>query len=146
MVRIIHFIGAMFLIFTLSVHFFLMALILSPVAKLVPITYAKASIIDTENLPKSVEDFLLSNKMPLMPIKTEKDGWLAHLNQKILGFRRQRLMNPEKALLYDLSLLNFGEGVVGIQSAANHYYKKSISELSESEWLTLVSLHMIFSK
>lgn len=146
MYRFIQSIGALFLVMAFTVHFVLLAFIFSPARKLIPFAYSQVSIIDTSILPEAVQDFLLSNNIDLSTAEGEKKGWLSSFSQKVLHFRRSRIMKPEKALAYDLSLVNYNEGVIGIEKAADHYYSKPANQLSESEWMTLIHLHKIFSK
>ena len=64
----------------------------------------------------------------------------------ILKIRREKLMSSIEALAMDMNLLDYGESIIGLESASHYYFSKPLSEASDKEWITLINLQKIFSK
>ena len=147
MSRFGHFIGGLFLFTALTMHFLLVAFLISPVSKLLPISYGyKIDVLDENLITDELEGFILSNNIPLNTISVQHESWLRRMNHRWIQFRKDKFMDSKKAIALDLSLLNFGEDVIGLGAASQYYYNQPIEKIDHTEWKTLIGLHSIFSK
>ena len=138
------------LIFTtaLSAHFILLALFFAPTPFLVSHLYQDQAfeIIRFKEIPEAVKASLKEKKLDFPLMLDNGRGWRETLIASLLEGRRAYFMDSDEQLAFDLTFLNFGEGVVGMEAASQYYYQKSLSTISDTEWMTLISLHTIFSK
>ena len=58
--------------------------------------------------------------------------------------KQQKLFDEDERQELYLNALDFGDDVIGIQSASDYYFKKPVSNLSFEEALTLAGLYKIF--
>lgn len=140
-------IGGLLVIALLLAHLFLIALFIAPADKLLGLLIKHdAGFLMAEEVPEAVETFLTTNRV------TVAGDYLLDSSSKekvifgILQLRKKRFMTDSEKLALNMNLLNYGEGIVGLKSASQYYYKKPIAEASDKEWITLVNLQKIFSK
>lgn len=144
---ILKMVGGLLVIALLIAHFFLLALFVAPVNKLLGlIIKSSEGFVVAEELPEDVEKFLVIYGVPVVgdyKLDTTSKGKLV---LGILQFRREHFMETPEQIALDTNLLNYGEGIIGIKAASQYYYKKPLSEVSEKEWINLVNLHNVSSK
>lgn len=127
-------------------HFALVAFFFAPSSKLLSlITENELNLLQASVIPSEVENFLSEHDIKvdadLLP-----DDLLGRLGSGVLELRRNKFMSETEQLALDLSLIDFGEGIIGINAASEYYFKKPLSELSATQWITLVNLHKMFLK
>ena len=110
--------------------------------------YGRLEALEPGSIPIQVSDFLDENpnKFSLTPTLAQQSSVIKQLAFEILMFRRDRFMNQEERRAYDLSVLNFGSEVVGMEAASAYYFQKPLSNISEAQWVMLLNWHEIFLK
>jgi hypothetical protein len=145
--RMMKYLGGSFLLLLLMAHFLLLGIFFAPTDKLLAsILPPESQPVTAADIPASVEEFLVTNNIDIPdPLKPESTLFTT-LVTNILELRKNRLMGESEKLALNLNLLIFGENVIGIDAASRYYFKKPISEITDSQWITLVNLQKIFSK
>jgi hypothetical protein len=139
--------GGLLLVALLLAHLFLIALFFAPVPKLLGLVIeSNSGFLVASEIPEAVEFFLTTNKVGAGGDFTSDASVKSKLVMGILMLRQERFMDDTERLALNMNLLDFGEGIIGMKAASEHYYKKSLMELSDKEWITLVNLQKIFSK
>lgn len=139
-------VGLLFIALLLA-HLFLIALFFAPAPKLLGlIIESDSGFLAASEIPEGVEDFLTTNKVVVDGDFKPDNTIKSKLVLSILQLRKDRFMNNYEQLALDMSLLDYGEDIVGLKSASEYYYKKPLTEASDKEWITLVNLQKIFSK
>lgn len=140
-------IGGLLVIALLLAHSFLIALFIAPADKLLALLIkGDAGFVVAKEVPEAVETFLVTNEVAI------NGDYLLDSSSKekvifgILELRKKRFMSDSERLALSMNLLDYGEGIVGVKSASQYYYKKPIAEASDKEWITLINLQKIFSK
>lgn len=127
-------------------HFALVAFFFAPSSKLFSLTTDdNLNLLQASIIPSEVESFLTEHDIEV-DANFPPDGLLGRLGSGVLELRRDRFMSDTEQLALDLSLLDFGDNVVGVEAASEYYFKKPLSELSANQWITLVNLHKMFLK
>ncbi len=136
-----------FLIFLLLTgHFALIAFFFAPSSKLFSLVIEQdIKLLQASVIPVEVASFLGKNNIEITA-DYSSDNLFGRLSSEILELRRNRFMNDTEQLALNLSLLDFGSDIIGVQSASEYYFKKPLSELSATQWITLVNLHKMFLK
>ncbi|MBN2307255.1 hypothetical protein JXD20_04690 [Candidatus Peregrinibacteria bacterium] len=140
-------IGSLLIISLLIAHFFLIALLVAPTNKLLGLLIENdQGFVSVTEISEAVQSFLVDNK-----VSVNGDYQLNQSNKGrfifgILQLRRKYFMEPTEQIALDANLLNYGGGLIGVESASEYFYGKSLSEISDREWITLVNLNSIFSK
>ena len=139
--------GGLLIIALLLAHIFLVALFIIPPEKLLTLIVKDSpGFLTAEEIPVSVETFLITNKITVEGDYQFNSGNKGKLISGVLQFRRVRFMNDSERLALDMNLLNYGEGIIGLRAASEYYYKKPLTQISEKDWVMLVHLQKIFSK
>lgn len=139
--------GSLLIIALLIAHFFLIAFFVAPSNKLLGLLLSNdTGFLSAENVPAAVETFLVDHHVTVDGDYHLDDSSRGKIILSVLEMRRNYMMEPIQQIALDANLLNYGEGLIGIRAASEYYYKKDLAELSESQWITLVNLHKIFSK
>ena len=137
--------GSLLVVALLIAHFLLIALIVAPTDKLLGlIIESDQGFLGPEEIPGPVEDFLVANRVVLNGDYELDNSDKGKLVSGVLQLRKEYLMDPAEQIALDANLLNYGEGLIGIESASEYYYGKPLSEVSDREWITLVNLHNIY--
>ena len=71
---------------------------------------------------------------------TKEKTLLRKINEIILALRIERLYSKKEILTYYLNSIYYGEGNIGIRSAADYYFDKKLKDLSLSEAVILASI------
>lgn len=138
--------GKLFLILALMVHVFLVMLFFAPTTFLLSKIHPNLTLLQASEIPDSVQEALAQKKISLRSEFDEDQAFLKRMMFEILKIRRDHLMKEGDKLSFDLSLLNFGEGIISMEAASEYYFHKPLKEISDEEWQTLISLYQIFSK
>lgn len=139
--------GSLLVIALLIAHFFLIALFVAPSHRLLGLlVQSEHGFLKEEEWPEPVENFLITNNVGIYGDYQLGQGSKEKLILSILQFRREYIMDFRERLTLDANLLDYGEGVIGIQAASQRFYQKPLSEALDKEWITLINLHDIFSK
>ena len=135
-----------FLILFVAVHLFLIGFFFVPVEKLMASVLADDSVIvSASDIPASVEDFFVINNIPVEADTSFVKGVPAKVLMGLLELRAAKFMDENERLAFNLNLLPYGEEMLGIGAASEYYFKKPLSEISDTQWITLVNLQKIFS-
>jgi len=67
-------------------------------------------------------------------------NFLRKLNEAILTWRIERTLSKKRILEIYLNVIEWGDGIFGIEQAARHYYHKSASDLTAHEAATLAAV------
>lgn len=137
-------IGSLLGIALLLAHLFLLALFLAPADKLLSLVIrSNVGFVEVSDLPEKVEEFLLVNHVPVRGEFMPDSKVKTRLVLGILHGREARIMDEREKLVLNMNLLDYGQGLVGIKSAAPYYFEKQLEELSDKHWITLVHLQGI---
>lgn len=138
-------IGQFILVIALILHLLLLSLFMVPASFLISQGDPPARWLSIESIPASVQTFLNQKKVSLQPrFQSNSQNPLSSLLGLVLKLRHDKFMKPEEKLEVDLTLLDFGKEVVGLEAASEYYFKKPLNELPESQWMTLINLHLMF--
>ena len=144
--RTLKFTVGIFLILLVAGHLFLLSFFFAPIEKLMAsVLTDDAVIISTSDIPVSVEEFLIENKIPVEGDTDFVKGVPAKVLMSLLALRADKFMDENERLAFNLNLLPYGEEMLGIGAASEYYFKKPLSEISDAQWITLVNLQKIFS-
>lgn len=136
-----------FLVITLLIgHLLLLSLFMAPVPKLLSLSTGQDGFLSASMIPPNVKQFLSDNKVAVEGTFDGEGRSGDRLVFGILNLREAKLMDPDQRLALNMNLLDYGEGIIGLGSASQYYFKKPLSEISDKEWLTLINLQKIFSK
>lgn len=141
------FLGGFVLLVLFAGHLLLLGFFFAPTDKLMALILPEGtSQIEATDIPVPVGDFLLTNKIVVEGAMTPTNRFLSNLTMGLLEFRRNHFMNDSEKLALNLNLLPFGEDIIGIEAASHYYYKKPISEISDTQVITLINLQKIFAE
>ncbi len=129
------------ILLALMVHFTLITFFFGPISFLSSFVYGKVELIQSEEVPEPVALFLKGNAIHLSLISAKNKQITHHLAWRVLTWRKEKQMDEKERLAFDLSLLSFDQKVIGLPQASFYYFKKPLSELSDTQWVTLVNLH-----
>ncbi len=102
-------------------------------------------MVELSQIPSEVQNYLKSGVLP--PSHIEPSGSLSSkLITRVLEFKRSKVFNEDKKLIFDLNLMDFGEGVIGVNAASDYYFNKPAKDLQVREWKSLINFYRIFSK
>jgi len=127
----------------LMVHLFLIFLFFAPATLLFTFTQPSLSLISADLLSESTVTHYESSQGQFLLDESPK-AFHRRVVGAILNLRYAYFMDDAQQAAVDLSRLDYGEGVVGVAAAAEYYYQKNVTELSEAEWGMLIQLHAMF--
>lgn len=137
--------GAFLVISLLVGHLLLVSLFLAPPEKLLALAEG-ADFLSASMIPPQVEQFLNDNHVGVEGTYEGDERPGSRLVFGVLKLRENKFMDSTQQLALNMNLLDYGEGIVGLESASQYYFKKPLSEISDKEWITLINLQKIFSK
>lgn len=144
---ILKMIGSFAILTLLIIHLLVVALLMAPAPKLLGLAvHGDFDYLYASDIPKGVQEFIERNKIEVQGDFQVAENSAGRLIIKLLKIKHDRFMDSNERLALDMNLLNYGKGVIGLNEAAQYYYKEPIKELSDQEWLTLINLQKIFSK
>ncbi len=127
-------------------HLILLSLFVTPAHKLLSLAVDNTQFLSAAMIPANVEQFLTDNKVEVDGTYEGDERPGSRLVFGVLGLRQEKLMDASEKLALEMNLLDFGEGIIGLEAASEYYFKKPLSEISDKDWITLVNLQKIFSK
>lgn len=134
-------------LFVLLAHLILLVLFLAPSPILFRMAFgAPYQAISAEEIPAEVRNFISQNNIEISYDFDLQGSAQTKLAAGILELRTRKIESADEFLAIKFNLLDFGEGIIGLESASQYYYKKPLSELTDAQWITLVNLQKIFSK
>ncbi len=138
-------IGHLMLFVLLSIHLGFMFLILSPTPLLFRMNYESLPLVEASLIPKKVQRFLEDSSTPLSISSDGAVNFSDQLKAKFLEFRREKFLDDTERLALDLSLVNFGSDILGMEAGAQYYFQKPLSDLTEDQWMSLIYFQAIFN-
>jgi len=137
------FIIGLIILILISVHVLVIGLFICPVPKLLNVALAHdVEYVAISDIPVHVKQVFANDQ----PVNLLEDGDpINQVMSKILMVRQQKFFDDDERQELYLNTLDFGDGVIGIQSASNYYFQKPVSDLSFEETLTLIGIFRIFS-
>lgn len=147
MLGVLRTIGTLFIIFLLAIHLLVILLFFIPTPKLLNLMIdGEGEFLIPNQIPEPIQDFLDEHEIIIEADYYPSDNLFHRSLMSILKFRETKFMNPSDKLAFNMNLLDFGEGIIGLRSAAEYYYKKPLEKLSNDEWIMLINLHKIFAE
>lgn len=144
---IFKFIVAFVFLLLLGAHLVMLSFFLTPTPELLMEAMGtQANIVEAADIPEPVYQFMTQNKLQLEPDFKLAHSFKGQVAAGILEVRRNKLMEDTERMALDFNLIPFGEGVSGLEAAAQYYYRKPVSELTDAQWINLVNLHKIYVK
>ena len=141
------FVGGFLLLVLLLGHLLLLGFFFAPTDKLIAsVLSAGTALIEVSDIPPAVEDFLITNKIEVKADTEFGGGLFSGFVMEVLELRMSKFMTQSEQLAMHLNLLSFGEDVIGIEAASQYYFKKPVSQVSDTQWITLINLQKMFSK
>lgn len=129
-----------FIIFILiTCHLFVIGLLIGPTPKLVNLVNGDIDYVYIGSVPQGV-----INVFPVNELTLESNGYLDILILSILDLKFNKFFDSSERQELYLNTLDFGGGIVGIESASNYYFNKSVKELSFDESIMLINLYKVF--
>jgi len=137
--------GHFILITLFSIHVGFFFLLLSPTALLFKMNHGDLPLVEASLIPNAVQDYLRSQSKTLSITKSEASGVSSQLKAKFLEFRSEKFLDETEQLALNLSVVNFGPDIVGLEAGAGHYFQKPLSDLTEDQWMSLIYFQAIFN-
>ena len=138
-------IGRIAFFFALIAHFILITLFFAPTLFLISVAYGDIKMVSEEQIPEVMTDFLIENPVLNFSMLDKNQNVFKQLIFEILDLRRNHFMDIGEQIALDLTILDFGQEVVGMEAASNYYFNKPLAKISEEEWKMLINFHTIFS-
>lgn len=133
----------MIFLLLLGAHFIFLVLIFAPTSKLLYLWNRDLQMISPEQVPQPLKQ--LDEEKDLVPSSVLKSTTtFDRLSTTLLEWRRDRFMKPDEKMAFDLSTLNYGKGIIGLNAASEYYFKKPLEEISPEQWIVLVNFNRIF--
>jgi hypothetical protein len=136
-------IGLIFLVLIVA-HLLLVSLMLCPVSVVLGMaTGQKVEYIALADIPQYVQQ-LFPKDAPSKNLSASATTLTEKIANKVLDIRHSKFFDDNDTLEYNFNTLDFGEGVMGIESASEYYFNKPVSSLSFEEALNLAGVYQIF--
>ena len=137
-----HLIIGVIVLILISVHILVIGLFVCPTSKLINVVLANnIEYVSFSDIPEHVRQVFLSDEAVIFK---QDDSPIRQITSKILMVRQDKFFDEDERRELYLNTLDFGDDVIGIESASNYYFQKPVSDLSFEESLTLLGLFRIF--
>jgi len=131
------------IIFLLAIHIAVFTLLFSPKEKLLALSIKNnAEYVYIDQMPEYLPQVFIGKDNEIKI--NSADGFISSISTSILNFRMKKIFDDKMLAEMYLNTIDFGGGVVGIESASQYYYKKSAKDLSMEECLTLSGIQKVF--
>jgi len=133
-----------FVTLLLIAHLIVLSFFFYPVPKMLNLAMGyHVEYVALSNIPEHVIQAFLQENYSVRLLSDDKYS-VRKITTKLLNVRMNKFFDEDERLELYLNTLNFGGDIIGIELASNYYFKKSVSDLSFEESLTLAGLYKVF--
>lgn len=138
------FITGIIILILISVHIAVIGLFICPMPKLLNLAMASdIQYVSLSNTPDYIYQVFSGDKIIYLP---ENNNPIRQIASKVIVIRQQKFFDENGRQELYLNTLNFGDNIIGIESASIYYFNKHVYDLGFEEALTLAGLYKIFKQ